>query len=130
MALLLNEYPAAFISKYFNLFFKLNNAVPILKQLDAQFYQELHKKRLHQPTRREKELQGMPTDIDKIPEELRKCKAWNPNIMYARYEFEAGPRLDFRKAFRLWWHNHFVQTKSCAADVAVKFAVKSNQTLE
>ena len=57
MALLSNEYPPVFISKYFNRFFELNNAVPVLKRLDAQVYHDLHQKRLHQPTRREKELQ-------------------------------------------------------------------------
>ena len=130
MALLLNEYPPAFISKYFNRFFELNNAAPVLKQLDAQVYHELHQKLLYQPTRREKELQGMTTDIDQIPERLRKCKPWNQNIMYARYKYESGPRLDFPKAFRMWWHDHFVQNHSSAAHVAVKFAVKSNPTLE
>ena len=121
MALLLNEYPPAFISKYFDRFFESNNAVPVLKQLDAQVYHDSHKKLLHQPTRREKELQGLLTDIDQISEKLRKCKPWNPNIMYAKYKYEPGPRLEFRKAFRMWWHEHFVQTKSNAAHVAVKF---------
>jgi hypothetical protein len=130
MALLLNEYPPAFISKYFNRFFELNNAVPVLKQLDAQAYHELHQKLLHQPTRREKEYQDMSTDIDQIPEKLRKCKPWNSNIMYAKYKYESGPRQEFRRAFRIWWHDHFVQTQSNAAHVAVKFSVQSNQTLE
>ncbi|CAF0814656.1 unnamed protein product [Didymodactylos carnosus] len=130
MALLLIDYPPAFISKYFNRFFELNNAVPVLRQLDADVYHGLHQKLLHQPTRREKELQDMTTDIDQIPEKLRKCKPWNSNILYAQYKFESGPRLDFRETFRMWWYDHFVQTKSNAAHVAVKFSIKNNQTLE
>jgi hypothetical protein len=50
--------------------------------------------------RREKELQGMSIDIDQIPDDLRKCKPWNPNIMHAKYKFESGPRLDSSRAFR------------------------------
>ena len=130
MALLLNEYPPAFISEHFHRFFELNNAMPVLKQLDAQVYHELHKKLLHLPTRREKELQNMPTEIDHIPDALRRRKPWNSNVMYARYTFESGPRLEFQKEFRKWWHNYFAQTQSNAAHVKVKFAITSNRTLE
>ena len=130
MSLLLNEYPPAFISKYFNRFFELNNALPVLTRLDAEVYHELHQTLLHQPTRREKQLQAMPTEMDQIPAALQKQKPWNPNIMYTGYKFETGPRLDFQKEFRTWWHDHFVRTESNAAHVNVKFAIKSNQTLE
>ena len=130
MALLLNEYPPAFISKYFNRFFELNDAVPVLTHLDVRVYHDLHQKLLHQLNHREKEIQGMPTDIEQIPEKLRKCKPWNPNIMYAKYKYKSGPRLKFRKTLRIWWHEHFIQTQSNAAHVAVKFSIKNNQTLE
>ena len=130
MTLLLNKYPPTFIFKYFNRFFELNNAVSVLKQLDAQAYQESHQKLLNQPTRREKELRGVATDRDQIPEKLRKFKPWNPNILYAKYKFESAPRLDFPKTFRMWWHEHFVHTESNAAHVAVKLSIKNNQTLE
>ena len=130
MTLLLNEYPPAFISEHFNRFFELNHALPVLTKLDASVYHELHQKLLHQPTRREKELQEMTTEIDQIPDTLMRCKPWNPNILYARYKFESGPRLAFPKAFRQWWHDYFVQTESNAAHVKVKFAINSNRTLE
>jgi hypothetical protein len=54
MSLLLNDYPPNFITKHFNRFFQLNNAMPVLEQLDEQVYQQLHKKLLYQPTRHEK----------------------------------------------------------------------------
>ena len=130
MALLLNEYPPAFISEHFHRFFELNNAMPVLKQLDPQVYHELHQKLLHLPTRREKELQGMPIEIDQIPDGLRRRQPWNSNVMYARYIFESGPRLEFPREFRKWWHEYFVQTQSNAALVQVKFAIQSNRTLE
>jgi hypothetical protein len=130
MALLLNEYPPAFIAEHFNRFFELNNTMPVLTKLDAHIYHELHQKLLHQPTRREKELQGMTTEIDQIPDALKRCKPWNPNIMYARYKFESGPRLEFPKVFRKWSHDYFAQTESNAAHVTVKFTINSNRTLE
>ena len=99
MTLLLNEYPPAFISEHFNRFFELNHALPVLTKLDASVYHELHQKLLHQPTRREKELQEMTTEIDQIPDTLMRCKPWNQNVLYARYKFESGPRLAFPKHF-------------------------------
>ena len=130
MTLLLNEYPPAFISEHFHRFFQLNDAVPVLTKLDATVYHALHQKLLHQPTRREKELQGMNTAIDQIPDELMRRKPWNPNILYARYQFESGPRQQFPKEFRKWWHEYFVKTQSNADHVKVNFAINSNQTLE
>jgi hypothetical protein len=130
ISLLLNEYPSVFITKHFNRFFELNNAMPVLNQLDAQVYHELHQKLLHQPTRREKQLQAMPTENDQIPEILQKSKPWDPNIMYAPYKFESGPRIAFQKEFRTWWHAYFVSTESNVAHVKVRFSIQSNQVLE
>ena len=59
VSLLLNNYSANFISKQFNRFFQLNDAMPVLNQLDKQVYHRLHQKLLHQPTRREKQLNTM-----------------------------------------------------------------------
>jgi hypothetical protein len=130
MALLLNEYPPGFISKHINRFFRLNDAIPVLTNLDANVYHKLHQKLLHHPTRREKQLQAMPTEMDQIPEDLQRYKPWNSNIVYAGYKFETGPRLELRKEIRTWWQEYFVRTESNAAHVNVKFAVKNNQTLE
>ena len=53
MSLLLNQYPPNFITKYFNRFFEVNNALLVLQQLDGQMYQRLHNQLLYQPIRRE-----------------------------------------------------------------------------
>ena len=130
MTLLLSEYPPAFISEHFHRFFELNDAMSVLTKLDATVYHALHQKLLHQPTRREKELQGMNTAIDQIPDALMRRKLSDPNILYARYQFESGPRQQFPKEFRKWWEDYFVETQSNAAHVKFNFAINSNQTLE
>jgi hypothetical protein len=56
ISLLLNVYPPYFITKQFNRFFHLNNALPVLNQLNQEVYHRLHQTLLHQPTRREKQL--------------------------------------------------------------------------
>jgi hypothetical protein len=56
MSLLLNGYPPNFISNQFNRFFDLNNAMPVLNQLNEQVYLRLHQTLLYQATRREKQL--------------------------------------------------------------------------
>ena len=58
MSLLLNYYPSALITKHLRRFFDQCNAQSMLSQLDEQCYHDLHEKLLHQPTRREKQLQG------------------------------------------------------------------------
>jgi hypothetical protein len=130
MSLLLNDYPPAFITKHITRFFDQYNAQSILKQLDEQRYHELHQKLLHQPTRREKQLQATPTNIAQIPDSLMRKKAWNPNILYAPYQFESGPRTAFGLIFRAWWEEYFRRQGSAVAHVTLKFSTKSNPTLE
>ena len=130
MSLLLNDYPPAFITKHVTRFFHQYNAQSVLAQLDEQRYHHSHEKLLHQPTRREKQLQTTPTDIAQIPESLMRKKPWNPNILYAPYQFESGPRTAFGPIFRAWWEEYFCRQGSSVAHVKVKFSAKSNRTLE
>jgi hypothetical protein len=64
---LLYGYPQNFISKQFNRFFHLNDAMSVLNQLDEQVYDRLHQTLSHQPIRREKQLQNMMQDPFKTP---------------------------------------------------------------
>ena len=131
MSLLLNDYPPAFITKHTSRFFDQCNAQSVLKQLNEQDYYKLHQKLLHQPTRREKQLQTTTTtDIPQIPESLMRRKAWNPNILYAPYQFKSGPRTAFGPIFRTWWKEYFCRQGSKVAHVKVKFSAKSNRTRE
>ena len=75
MSLLLNDYPPAFIIKHVSRFFDQYNAQSVLKQLKEQDYYKLHQKLLHQPTRREKQLQATPADdVAQMPESLMRKK--------------------------------------------------------
>ena len=62
MSLLLNDYPPAFITKHISRFFDQYNTQSVTKQLNEHDYYKLHQKLLHQQTRREKQLQAIPTD--------------------------------------------------------------------
>ena len=130
MSLLLNDYPSAFITKHLRRFFDQCNAQSVLSQLHEQCYHDLHEKLLHQPTRREKQLQSVFTDIAQIPDSLRRKKAWDPNILYAPYQFESGPRTAFAPIFRAWWEEYFRRQGSPVAHVKLKFSAKSNRALE
>ena len=100
MSLLLNDYPPAFITEPISRFSDRYNARSALKPLSEQYYYKLHQKLLHQPTRREKQLQVVSTDIAQIPDSLMRKKAWNSNILYAPNQFEIGPRTIFGPIFR------------------------------
>jgi hypothetical protein len=130
MSLLLNDYPPAFITKHVSRFFEQYNAQSVLKELNEQDYYKLHQKLLHQPTRREKQLQATTTDIPQIPESIMRKKAWNKNILYAPYQFESGPRTAFGPVFRAWWEEYFRRQGYKVAHVKLKFSAKSNRTLE
>ena len=120
-----------FIAKHTSRFFDQYNAQSVLKQLNEQDYNKLHQKLLHQPTRREKQPQAIPTeDVAQMPETLMRKKPWNPNILYAPYQFESGPRTAFGPIFRAWWEEYFRRQGSKVAHVKVKFSAKSNRTLE
>ena len=108
MSLLLNAYPPAFITKHVSRFFDQYNTQSVLKQLNEQDYFKLHQKLLHQPTRREKQLQATPVDdVAQMPESQMRKKAWDPNILYVPHQFESGPRTAFRLIFRAWWEEYF-----------------------
>ena len=67
MSLLLNNYPPNFITKQFNRFFQINNAMPVVNDLNDQVYHRLHQQLLCQPTRREKQLHIMTRDPVRSP---------------------------------------------------------------
>ncbi|CAF4282894.1 unnamed protein product, partial [Rotaria sordida] len=130
LSLLLNEYPPSFISKHFHRFFEINQAMPVFERVDSQVYYQLYQQLLHKPTRREQQLQQATGNIDVLPEVLQRKTPWDSNVMYAKYNFESGPRLTFQRDFRTWWKKHFAYKGSNVEHVQLKFAVKTNRTLE
>ena len=67
MSLLLNNYRPKFIRKQFNRFFQINNAMPVVNDLNDQVYHRLHQQLLCQPTRREKQLHIVTQDPVRSP---------------------------------------------------------------
>ena len=98
MSLLLNQYPPNFIKKQFHRCFHLNNALPVLSELNEEVYHRLHTQSLFQLTRREKQLHCMMQDPVKNPVVLRST-IWNSDVMYPRYIFDSGLTLHLKKKF-------------------------------
>ncbi|CAF4171925.1 unnamed protein product, partial [Rotaria sordida] len=87
--LLLNGYPPKFIAYHLKQFFRKNNALSILENLDEVAYEELHRKLLYQPTRRERqEQQREIITTDGNPHENS-----NNNDIFIHFTFETGPML-------------------------------------
>jgi hypothetical protein len=129
MSLLLNSYPPNFISKQFNRFFHLNDAMPVLNQLDEQVYHRLHQTLLHQPTRREKQLNKMMHDPILSPTVLQP-KIWNHEVMYPRYMFDSGQSIGFPKEFYKWWKTYYASAVLPVHNVQIRVVADTNRTLE
>ena len=56
VSLLLNDYPQEFITQQSDRVFRVNYSMVVLDRLDKKAYSILHRKLLHKPTRREKQL--------------------------------------------------------------------------
>jgi hypothetical protein len=118
-----------FISKQFNRFFHLNNAVPVLNQLNEEVYHRLHQKSLYQPTRREKQLHIMIQDPVITPVALQ-TKIWNKAIMYPRYLFDTGLTINLPKEFYKWWKTYYAFPGSPLENIKVRIVTDTNRTLE
>ena len=129
MSLLLNGYPPNFISKQFHRFFHLNNAMPVLNQLNKQIYHELHQTSLYQPTRREKQFQKMMQDPVKTPLALEP-KIWNKELLYPRYLFDTGLTIDLPKEFYKWWKTYYAFPGSPLEHIKVRTVTDTNRTIE
>lgn len=129
MSFLLNDYPPKFITKSFQRFFQLNNAIPVLQQLNEEVYQQLHHTLLFKQTRKERQLQTFMQDPVKFPKVLQ-TKIWNRKVMFPRYIFDSGLTNDFRKQFFEWWKKHYVYAGSEVNTVKIRLIPKLNRTLE
>ena len=129
--LMLNGYPPHFISKQFNRFFQVNNAMPVLKQLNKHSYHGLHKRLLYQRTRREKELQLTMQQLGpfKPPMEVQ-SKIQNQEVVYPHYLFEKGLTSNLPKQIHTWWKKHYAFNGSPLQHVKLQLVSNTNRTLE
>ena len=89
ISLLLNGYSPNFITRQLTRFFRLNDAMPLLNELNGEVYHRLHKQSLYQPSRCEKKVNDMIQDSIMSPMVLQP-KIWNSDVMYSRYLFDTG----------------------------------------
>jgi hypothetical protein len=85
--------------------------MPVLKQLDKQVYQRLHRTLLYQSTRREKSLSKMMKDPVVSPV-VFESKIWDSKVMYPRYLFDSGQSIGLPKEFYKWWKTYYSYPES------------------
>jgi len=126
VTLLLNGYPLRFISYYFKQFFKENNALSLMEQLDNDIYRELHQKLLHQLTRRERKQKHITCDSTQLEQQRQ---GWNKKEIHIYYTFESGPMLSFKREFYRLWKKHFIYPGSPMNGVTLKISIQTNKSL-
>ncbi|CAF4674825.1 unnamed protein product, partial [Rotaria sp. Silwood2] len=97
--------------------------------LNEEIYDRLHKRLLHQPTRREKQLNMMLQDPIESPTVLQP-RIWDNNVMYPRYRYDSSIPIDFPKIFYQWWRTYFGNNVSIMKNVKVRLVTSTNPTLE
>jgi hypothetical protein len=138
MILLVNGYPPQFLQRHFNRFFRLNQVVQVLTDLDKQQYQQLHQKLLGLPTRREKKSSSSQRiadrefhtrEFDENEDQLDKKKMWNKKILFIPHTFKCGPLLNFNREFRELWTKSYFYHGSPMKDVRLMMTTLSNSSL-
>lgn len=129
ISLLLNSYPPYFVTQQFSRFFNVNNAMSVLQELNQHIYTRLHQNLLHQPTRREKQLQTMMQDPIRAPAVLQP-KIWNAQLMFPRYLFDSSIMIGFTKDFKQWWKTNYAFPGSSVEHIKVRLVANTNRTLE
>ena len=130
IALLLNDYPPAFIRKIFTQFFNAYNALSIYEKLDVEKYVHLHQAVLYRPTRSENRCSTMTIqDPVKSPAVLQ-TKPWDKTIMYPRYLFDSSSTAKFPKQFYNWWNKYYANEMIQLQNVKVRLVADTQQTLE
>jgi small-conductance mechanosensitive channel len=129
MSLLLNGYPPNFITKQFNRLLHSNHPISESKQMDEHVYHRMHQILLHQPTRREQQLNKMIKDPIESPLVLQP-QIWNSKLMYPRYLFDSGLSTNLPHEFIKWWKEYYSYPGSSVYDVKVRLVAKTHRTLE
>ena len=106
MVLLLNGYPPKFISHHIKNFFMKFNAMSAWTELDTGAYQILHQQLLHQPTRREQQLENRSDHSENSS--CRRQRHEHKNQILIHHTFESGPLLNFKSQYRHLWNQSYV----------------------
>ena len=101
----------------------------VSQTLNELVYSLLHHTVLHQPTRRENQLQPMLQDPVRAPTVLQP-KLWDRQLMFPRYLFDSALTTTFQKDFNKWWKEYYAITGSPVEQVRIRLVSKTNRTLE
>ncbi|KAF9761757.1 hypothetical protein NGRA_2406 [Nosema granulosis] len=129
VSLLLNGYPPNFITKQFHRLIHSNHGMPMLELMNEHDYHRIHQTLLHQPTRREQQLNKMSKDPIESPLVLQPS-IWNSKVMYPQYLFDSGISTHLRRDFIEWWKEYYACPGSSVYDVKVRLVAKTHRTLE
>ncbi|CAF4271436.1 unnamed protein product, partial [Adineta steineri] len=130
LTLLLNGYPPKFISYHFKQFFKQNNAISLMEQLDNDIYRQLHDKLIRLPTRRErKQQQQQQQQMDSDPSELEQ-KTWNKKEIRVHFTYSSGPMSDFPQKLHQLWKKYYMYPGSLMNNVTLKIGSRTNTSLQ
>ncbi|CAF4063443.1 unnamed protein product [Adineta steineri] len=136
VTLLLNGYPPKFISYHFKQFFKQNNAMSLMVELNDDTYRQLHHTLLHLPTRRERkqeqeqqrrQQQQQQNNSDGNELEIRN---WNKSEIRVHFNYSSGPMSDFSQKLRQLWKKYYVYPGSLMNNVTLKIGPRTNKSLQ
>ncbi|CAF1487064.1 unnamed protein product [Adineta steineri] len=132
LTLLLNGYPPKFISYHFKQFFRQNNAISLMEQLNDGIYQQLHHTLLHLPTQRERQQQQQQQqqqqmNLDQNELEIRN---WNKKEIRVHFNYSSGPMSDFPQKLRQIWNKYYIYPGSRMNNVTLKISSRTNKSLQ
>ncbi|CAF4074683.1 unnamed protein product [Adineta steineri] len=136
VTLLLNGYPPKFISYHFKQFFKQNNAMSLMVELNDDTYRQFHHTLLHLPTRRERKQeqqeqqrrqQQQQNNSDGNELEIRN---WNKSEIRVHFNYSSGPMSDFSQKLRQLWKKYYVYPGSLMNNVTLKIGSRTNKSLQ
>ena len=129
MTLLLSNYPPQIIFNQFLRFFRVNHAELLIKQLDEQVYQRLHRQLLYNSTQRKQQSNYSLQELVQHPKVLQQ-KPYDRTLMYVKYKFQTGSTTKLPHHFFEWWRKHYAYQGSPVNKVKVRILPKTNSTLE
>ncbi|CAF1495644.1 unnamed protein product, partial [Adineta steineri] len=130
LTLLLNAYPPKFISYHFKQFFRQNNAMSLMVELNDDTYRQLHHKLIHLPTRRERQQQQQQQQQMILDQNELGTGNWNKKEIRVHFNYSSGPMSDFPQKLRQLWKKYYIYPGSRMNNVTLKISSRTNKSLQ
>ena len=129
LKLLLNGYPLRYVTYQFKKFFEQHNAYALISEQPSEMiYQMLHKKLLHQLSRRQKQYnEFLLNDNTNVPQQQQQQR--NQSTITVHFTFESGPMLKFKRELRRLWEKFYIYPGSPMNNVRLQIGTRSNKSL-